>query len=169
MQSHENGNATTPPATSPAAASPSAAPTPDELELEQLQAEEDERQKLRSAERDAQKLTRLRLIKRFEAELGPRGREFVIVGLLNVGEGFVVLKRPTAVAHKKFMSAWEKAKDKGRPMEEADVKDYVKPCVAHPSKDDYIRIANERAAVPMMCAGKMIEMVTADEEEDQGK
>lgn len=155
-----------------------------EERLAELQAKEEARQEERKAARASAQLERLEIIDRFEAELGPREREFVLVPLLNLGEGFIVLKRPTAASHKKFMTAWEKAKDKGRPVEETDVKEYVAPCVVHAGKSalgaepaarkiearqEYLRIANERPAVPMMCAGRMIDMVKADEEEDAGK
>lgn len=157
----------------------------EEERLAELEAKEEARQLEREHARKSAKLLRLEIIDKLEAELGPREREFVVVPLLNVGEGYIALKRPTAASHKKFMAAWEKARDKSKPLEEIDVKDYVAPCVVFAGKElpieedaakrkiagrsEYLRIANERPAVPMMLAGRMIDMVKADEEDEAGK
>lgn len=151
---------------------PVGAPAPPltvEEKIAALQKKEDDRQQKREDERKAKTLERLELIDKFETDLGPRGREFVVVDVTNLGEGFVVLRKPTAASHKRYMNAVEKAKDKGKPIEEADTNQYVLPCVVHPEKATYSRIANERHDVPVQCAAAMMSMLQAAKEADEGK
>jgi hypothetical protein len=106
-----------------------------------------ERDAAAAIEKEAAEIEALELEERFEKELaGRKDRDFVIVDVSDLGEGFVVLKLGEDVLWNTF---------KASKMNAVDTDCFVYPCVVHPTKDAYRLLAKRRAFVPERCAGAL--------------
>jgi len=112
-------------------------------------------------EREEAEIARAELVERLEHETGGReGDAFAIVDATDVRAGFVVVKLGDFVLFKAFSNS---------KMTEVDVDAFVLPCVVHPSKDEYRKLAMQRAAIPLRCANALASLYGVKEGREQGK
>jgi hypothetical protein len=114
------------------------------------------------AEREAkmaeQALDHEERLAKFESEVGEHGRMFEWIDARDLGAGFIYVKRPEAVQHKRFLGAVDKANTAKRPLDEADVAQYVTPNVLHPTREAYLTIASECPEIGNRCARAMMDL-----------
>jgi hypothetical protein len=138
-------------------------------ELAALRAKREAREAARAHEFEGQELVLERLRDRFEDELGPEGREFAVVDLRELGEGIFVVKRPDGLAHKRWMTAVNKANSKERAIDEAEYAGYVADNIVHPTRAAYLDVAGRRQIVHARCAKALMDLSGARREEREGK
>lgn len=126
-------------------------------ELRKNKAERDQKAREEAA---AAELARLELEEKYEKELGPLGRAFVIVDASDLGEGFIAMKLGEDVLWNTF---------KASNMNVVDTEAFVLPCVVHPSKDDYRKIVKRRAFIADRCAGELATLYGVKLKADAGK
>ncbi len=141
--------------------------TPEELgltareKLAKARARQAEREAKAAAEAEAAELERFELVERFERELnGREGREFTIVDVSALGEGFVVVKLGEDVLRKTFAAS---------KMTEADIDAFVVPCVVHPSKEGYRKLVARRGWVADRCVLALSGLFGVKTKEDEKK
>lgn len=100
------------------------------------------REEVLAAEADSAELERLELVEKFEQELGRDGRDFAVVDVSDLGEGHVVVKLGEPVLYKAFTNS---------KMTEMDIDAFVFPCVVHPTKDVYRKLAVRRPGAVQRC------------------
>jgi hypothetical protein len=119
----------------------------------------EERDAARAAKREEAELAVLELEAKYEKELGPRGVDFEIVDTV---EGPIVVKLGEAVLHTRFQSKGDKYTD-------ADVFDYVDPCVVHPSKEKFREMIGRKPVFAVRCASALATLFGAKSDEDNSK
>lgn len=134
--------------------------TSDADELAALRKKKAEREAGKDKARQKAELERLRLEDRFEEEIGGLGRDFCIVDVSDLDEGFVVLKRGEPV----LWTTFKKSK-----MNEVDTEGFVLPSVVHPTKDDYRKLVMKRPFVAERCANEVAKLYGVKVKEDEGK
>ncbi|MBA2683809.1 MAG: hypothetical protein H0U66_04905 [Gemmatimonadaceae bacterium] len=97
---------------------------------------------------------------KYEDELGPINRAFVIVDASDLGEGFVVLKLGLDVQWNAF---------KASKMNVVDTDMFVAPCVVHPTLDAYHALVKRRAFVADRCAGALATLFGVKQGDDAKK
>lgn len=128
----------------------------------QLVAAKAERERKRIEEKDALELELLELEEKYESELGPVGRKFLILDLTELGEGFVVLKQGETVVYKRYSEAKNKT--------DKEVEEYVLPCLVHPTTEKFLEIVNTRyPEVLYRCAHAVNRLFGKKSEDDMGK
>lgn len=118
----------------------------------------EEREKARLEAAEDRELEVLELEARFTAELGERGSQFEIVPTI---EGAIVVKLGPSVLQKKFNSA--------KNTSDADVHDFVSPCVVHPSVERYTEIVDRRPGIAWDCALALQKLFHGKDEAATGK
>jgi len=120
----------------------------------------------RRAEKDAarakeERARRMRielLEQAMEQETGGRmGEAFAI---LDTSEGPIVVARGPAVLHKRFRES---------KMKDADVHDFVTPCVAHPDKPKFLEIVDRCPGLMVVVANALADLYMARAEVVSGK
>lgn len=120
-----------------------------------------ERAKAKQDARELAEAERFDLLTRFEKETGgEEGIDFAIVDATRCNAGFVVVRLGDAVLFKAFQKS---------EMNEVDVDAFVLPCVVHPDKDEYRKIAAARPGVAQECAAKLAVLFGIKEKGEQGK
>lgn len=114
----------------------------------------------REAEREAAELERLELEAKYEGEIGPIDRAFVIVDASDLGEGFIVLRLGEGVLWKTFSTS---------KMDVVDVETFVLPNVVHPSRETYREIVMRRGFLADRCATSLAKLYGVKRETDAGK
>lgn len=132
-----------------------------ELAEKRKHREEAEEQRRKDAE-----LEELELEDRFCESHGRRGSNFEILDFTEQNEGFVVLTRGEAVLHKKFKAAVEKAEAS---VPDQALKDYVLPCVVHPSHDKFLELASRLPIAWNRCANAEYTLHGARRKVESGK
>jgi hypothetical protein len=102
----------------------------------------------------------LELEQRFSDGAARRGRDFEIVNLSDLGEGFVVVKLGEAVHHTSFVAGKQ---------DEASVNRYVLPNVVHPTREQFKAIFNRRPQVLIRSANALATLYGVRKEADAGK
>ncbi len=97
----------------------------------------EERAAARKVEEERLELEVLELEERLERELGAKG---VMYEVLATSEGPVAVKLGESVLHTRFTATQPKTTD-------ADVYNFVAPCVAHPSVEKFTEIIGRRPGV----------------------
>lgn len=126
------------------------------------------REKAETQRKKQHELAGLKLIEKFEAEIGPRRSKFTMVDLGDIGEGFVVMKLGDAVIQKKFESAIAKLKDKEK-LDEQSIDQYVTPCVVHPSESEFRALCGRRYNLWSRCASALAKLYGVKRDDDEGK
>jgi hypothetical protein len=111
-------------------------------------------------------LEELELEEHFEEKLGRRGAEYEIVDFTAQHGGFVVVQRGEAVLHKKFMSDVEKS---AVGVPEKAFRDYVVPCVVHPSKEAFLELAEKMPRAWRRCANAVMALQGERKKVEEGK
>jgi hypothetical protein len=117
----------------------------------------EERQKAREGDAEARELAILELEEKLEAEHGARGVMFEIVDTV---EGPIAVKLGEAVLHTRFQQS---------KMTDAELDEYVRPCVVHPSKEKYLEIVGRRPAIALRCASALATLFGVKADVDSGK
>jgi hypothetical protein len=107
--------------------------------------------------RDAAELEVLDLDEKFSKELGPRGIEFEIV---TTSVGPVVLKRGEAVLQNRLSQS---------KVTDADVVEYVVPCVVHPTREKFLDMIDKRPLIASRCALALATLFGAKANDDASK
>jgi heterodisulfide reductase subunit B len=130
--------------------------------LAAARAKQAEREAREKEEAEAAELARFELIERLEKETnGREGRDFAIVDVSHLGEGFVAVRLGEAVHFKTFSNS---------KMTEADVDAFVVPCLLYPAdKDEYRKLIMRRPAVAIQCAGALAALFGVKAQADRGK
>jgi len=88
-------------------------------------------------------LETLDLEEKLEATHGPRGVSFELVETV---EGPIAVRLGEAILHTRFQAS---------KMTDADIHEYVYPCIVHPSKEKYAEYVSRRPAIGLRCASAL--------------
>lgn len=114
----------------------------------------------REAQAQERELAALQLEAKYEVELGARGVKFDIV---SNALGSVVVKLGDSVAYKRFL----KVPDTERTEEDAAA--LVTPYVVHPTRAEYLAMAQSHGGVHWQCALAMLQLYEAKGTQTAGK
>jgi hypothetical protein len=125
--------------------------------LAKAREEKAKRDKAAEEARDAAELQMLELDEHFSKELGARGLEFEIVG---TALGPVVLKRGEAILQTRLSNS---------KMTDADVVEYITPCVVHPAKEAFLGMLDKQPLIANRCALALATLFGAKANDEAGK
>lgn len=115
-------------------------------------------ERAKAAALEATELATLELEFKLEKEHGARGVGFEIVETV---EGPIAVKLGEGVLHTRFQAS--------KDMSDSTIDEYVRPCVVHPSKEEYLAIVARRPAVAIRCASALASLFGAKANADAGK
>lgn len=106
---------------------------------------------------DVRELETLELEAKLEDMFGPRGQAFELVETL---EGPIAVKLGEGILHTRFQAS---------KMDDAAIDEYVRPCVAHPTKEKYLEMVGRRPGLALRCASALATLYGAKDARDSGK